>query len=62
MLLEYVQAKLQCNLLFEAIRSPILRGYFKKFLHFILLKNIYLCYSHENNVTFQYNLPSSRYN
>ena len=24
-------------------------------------KNHYLCYRHENNVTFQYNLPSSRY-
>ena len=25
------------------------------------LKNLYLCYRHENNVTYQYNLPSSRY-
>ena len=25
------------------------------------LKNLYLCYRHENNVTFQYNLPSSWY-
>ena len=28
-------------------------------LHF--LKNLYLCYRYENNVTFQYNLPSSKY-
>ena len=25
------------------------------------LKNLYLCYRHEYNVTFQYNLLSSRY-
>jgi len=25
------------------------------------LKNLYLCYRHENSGTFQYNLPSSRY-
>ena len=27
----------------------------------LFIKNLYLCYKHENNVTFQYNLPSSQY-
>jgi len=40
-------------------KNCVIGGYIKKFPHFIFFKNLYLRYRHENNVTFQYNLPSS---
>ena len=36
-------------------------GTSKSFRTLFFKKNLYSCYRHENNVTFQYNLPSSRY-
>jgi hypothetical protein len=69
-----VFGKITSSLLIEKIKPALItveflttgsllkvRGYFKKYSHFIFLKNLYLCYTHEKNVTYQYNLPSSRY-
>ena len=52
-----VHCKLFCQYAIVGVNMRVLQ----KVSALYFLKNLYLCYRHEDNITFQYNLPSSRY-
>jgi len=45
------------SLCFCAVYSSNITRVLQKVSALYFLKNLYLCYRHENNITFQYNLP-----